>query len=167
MAKHLVAFVLSAIWALGAAPRLAQADRQLVPFDATSPAALEKLYSGQPFVLVFWSVNCAPCLADMARWRTYRQSYPGIPVVHVATESLEEAQAIEAVLARHDPGGSDHRAFADDHAERIRFSVDPTWRGETPKAYFYDRNHDRVTRTGALDPEWTGTWFRRQADASR
>ncbi len=152
---------------LGAALPMARAEQRLSPFDAASPAALLQAYSGRPFVLVFWSVNCAPCLVEMAQWRTYRRAYPGIPIVHVATESLEQSADIVAILDRYDPGGAGHRAFADDFSERIRYAVDPAWRGETPKVYFFDRKHDRVAHTGTLDPEWTRRWFERQAASLR
>ncbi|MEO8040584.1 MAG: hypothetical protein ABI794_17580 [Betaproteobacteria bacterium] len=147
---------------LGSVPLLAQAAQKLTPFDATTPAALKQTYAGKPFVLVFWSVACAPCLVDMAQWRNFGRKYPGVIIVHVATESLEDSAAIEAALERHDPGASDQRAFADDFPERIRFAMDPSWRGETPRAYFFDRKHERITRSGALDVDWTRRWFEQQ-----
>lgn len=141
----------------------ALAEPRLAPFDAASPAALRQAYAGRPFVLVFWSVHCAPCFAEMAQWRAYRQQFPGIPIIQVATESLDESSAIVGVLGRYDAGTTGHLAFADDYAEKIRHAVDPAWRGETPRVYFYDREHKRVARSGALDTEWTLRWFEQQS----
>ncbi|MBX9961941.1 MAG: redoxin domain-containing protein [Burkholderiales bacterium] len=140
-----------------------QAEPRLTPFDAGSPAALRQANAGHAFVLVFWSVHCAPCFAEMAQWRAYRKQFPGIPIVQVATESLDESAAIVNVLDRYDAGTTGHRAFADDYAEKIRYAVDPAWRGETPKVYFYDREHKRIARSGALDPDWARRWFEQQS----
>lgn len=141
----------------------AQAEPRLAPFDAGSPAALRQAHAGRPFVLVFWSVHCAPCFAEMAQWRAYRKQFPGIPIIQVATESLDESMAIVGVLDRYDAGTSGHLAFADDYAEKIRHAVDPAWRGETPRVYFYDREHQRIARSGAMDVEWTRRWLERVA----
>lgn len=141
----------------------AQADSRLLPFDARSPAALRQANAGRPFVLVFWSVHCAPCFAEMAQWRAYRKQFPGIPIIQVATEPLDESNAILSVLDRYDAGTTGHLAFADDYAEKIRHAVDPKWRGETPRVYFYDRDHKRVARSGAMDAEWTSRWLEQQS----
>lgn len=147
---------------LGATLPMARAEQRLSPFDAASPAALRQTYAGRPFVLVFWSVNCAPCLVEMAQWRTYRKQFPGIPIIQIATEPLDESAAIINVLDRYDAGTTGHLAFADDYAEKIRHAVDPAWRGETPRVYFFDRDHKRIARSGSTDTEWTRRWFEQQ-----
>ena len=151
----LILVVVASGWAL--------AGSRLQSFDAYSPAALRQANAGRPYVLVFWSIQCAPCFAEMAQWRAYRQQYPRVAIIQVAIEPLDESAAIVAVLDRHDAGTTGHLAFADDYAEKIRYAVDPAWRGETPRVYFYDRDHKRIARSGALDPEWTGRWFEQQS----
>lgn len=146
-----------------AAPAWTLAGSRLQPFDAGSPAALRQANTGRPFVLVFWSVHCAPCFAEMAQWRAYRRQFPGIPIVQVAIEPLDESATIVAVLDRYDSGTTGHLAFADDYAEKIRHAVDPAWRGETPRVYFYDRDHKRTAHSGALDPDRTRRWFEQQS----
>lgn len=140
----------------------AGAEERLTPFDASSPAFLQQAHAGKAYVIVFWSVSCAPCLAEMPAWRARRQRHPDVPIIHVATEPIADAEIILGVLDRYDPGTTGHRAFADDHAEPIRHAVDPAWRGETPKAYFFDRRHVRTVQTGTVDPAWVSQWLERQ-----
>jgi thiol-disulfide isomerase/thioredoxin len=149
------------------APGWTLAGPRLQPFDAESPAALRQTNAGRPFVLVFWSVHCAPCFAEMAQWRAYRKQFPGVPIMQVAIESLDESAAIVAVLDRYDAATTGHLAFVDDYAEKIRYAVDPAWRGETPRVYFYDRAHKRIARSGAIDAEWTRRWFEQQSGVAR
>lgn len=146
-----------------AVPASAMGGQRLQPFDADSPAALQRANAGRAFVLVFWSVHCAPCFAEMAQWRAYRTQFPGVPIVQVATEPLDQSVAIVNVLDRYDVGTTGHLAFADDYVEKIRYAVDPKWSGETPRVYFYDRAHNRIGRSGALDPDWTRRWFEQQS----
>jgi thiol-disulfide isomerase/thioredoxin len=131
------------------------------PFDAASMAAIERAHAGKPFVLAFWSIHCAPCLEDMADWRTLRQRYPGVPVILVNTDSPAEAKRVAQALARYSPGNVEQWAMADDFAERVRYSVDRTWRGELPRTYFFDRAHKVEISSGRIDPTWTDAWFRR------
>jgi hypothetical protein len=47
----------------------------------------------------------------------------------------------------------------------LRYSVDRTWRGELPRAYFCEADGAGVVRSGVPDEKWAGDWFR-QADAA-
>jgi len=131
------------------------------PFDASSMAAIERAYAGKPFVLAFWSIHCAPCLEDMADWRALRQRYPTVPVILVNTDSPAEEKRVAQALARYSPGNVEQWAMADDFAERVRYSVDRTWRGELPRTYFFDRAHKVEISSGRIDPAWTDAWLSR------
>jgi thiol-disulfide isomerase/thioredoxin len=131
------------------------------PFDATSLAAIKTTYEGRPFVLAFWSIHCAPCLEDMADWRALRQRYSGVPILLVNTDSRTEAKRVAATLGRYPPGSVQKWAFADEFTERVRYSVDRTWRGELPRTYFFDAAHNLDVVSGRLDRAWADAWFSR------
>ena len=131
------------------------------PFDASSLAAIKTVYANRPFVLAFWSIHCAPCLEDMADWRAFRQRYPGVPILLVNTDTSDDGKRVAAALARHRPGNVDKWAFADEFTERVRYSIDRSWRGELPRTYFYDSQHHVDVVSGRLDRTWTDAWFSR------
>jgi len=130
-------------------------------FDAMSLAAIKTAYAGRPFVLAFWSIHCAPCLEDMADWRALRQRYPGVAILLVNTDAPTEGKRVAAALARHPPGSVEKWVFADEFAERIRYSIDRAWRGELPRTYFYDADHTVHVVSGRLDRAWADAWFGR------
>ena len=159
MTSNRIARVLLALVLTAAMSAAVAADMRA--FDADSMQAIRTAHGGRPFILAFWSVHCAPCLGDMADWRALRRRHPGVPILLVATDPPSEHARAAQVLASHPPGSVETWAFADDFAERIRFSVDPTWRGELPRTYFYDGVHAAEVVSGRLDRRWAEAWFAR------
>jgi len=140
--------------------RAAGAD-DVRPFDATSLAAIKTAHAGRPFVLAFWSISCAPCLEDMADWRALRQRYPRVPILLVNTDTPAEVKRVAVALARYPPGNVEKWAFADEFTERVRYSIDRSWRGELPRTYFFDATHGVEVVTGRLDRKQADQWFMR------
>ena len=136
-------------------------------FDADSMAAIRKTHEGRPFVLAFWSVHCEPCRAEMADWKTLRRRYPGIPVLLVAADSLRDRALIERFLKQYDPGTVERWAFADDFQEKIRYSVDRSWRGELPRSYLFDAGHHREAISGAISLTAVDAWMKQQPASAR
>ncbi|MFO1413255.1 MAG: hypothetical protein U1F10_04970 [Burkholderiales bacterium] len=157
--RFLQAAVAGAAWPACAAR--AQARAAMQPFDAAAFAALHTRFAGRAFVLAFWSVHCAPCLDDMATWRTLQARFPGVPIVLVATDPPAEDAAVRRALQRFSPGKVELWAFADDFAERTRYAVDRKWRGELPRTYFYDRAHAAEVISGRVEPATAAAWCER------
>ena len=67
-----------------------------------------------------------------------------------------------AFLSRYDPGPVETWMFADEFAERVRYAVDRTWRGELPRTYLFDAAHRAEARSGKLDQRWLQGWLARQ-----
>jgi thiol-disulfide isomerase/thioredoxin len=139
--------------AQGAGPR---------PFDAHSLQAIRAAQAGKPFVLAFWSVHCPPCREELAHWGAWSRRHPGVRFVLVGTDGPEERELAASALARHDLDRVETWAFADAYAERLRWSVDPKWRGELPRTYFYDAGHRAEARSGRVDTAWVEAWLAKQ-----
>jgi thiol-disulfide isomerase/thioredoxin len=155
--KRLAAFVAAAC-ALAALPVAAGHLRDFTP---ATPQALRERFAGKPFVLAFWSVHCEPCMREMALWKKLGARHPRVAVVLVATDPPAERERIGNFLRRYDPGPVERWAFADEMEERVRYAVDPRWRGELPRTYFFDAAHRSEARSGLLDEAWTEGWLRR------
>ena len=145
---------------VGAAVR---AQEPLRPFDAASLDGILQQHAGKPFVLALWSIHCLPCREEMAYWNDFRKRYPNVPIVLVATDLPEEWGDVRRFLTRYDPGPVERWAFADEYVERLRYSIDPKWRGELPRTYFYDAGHVAQARSGKIDIGWLNDWFGRHA----
>ena len=136
---------------------------ELRPFDAKSFEKVRASRPGKPFVLAFWSVGCAPCVEELGQWGVLQKKFPDVNIVLVAADPPDTKGIIGALLARHDLRGVETWAFADDFAERVRWSVDRTWRGEVPRTYFFDAAHQPLAHSGRLDLRRAEQWFSRQS----
>jgi len=154
----LAALLAAPIWAQAADPR---------PFDAASPRAIDAAHAGKPYVLVLWSLYCEPCRDEMAHWKALRRRYPGVPVVLVSTDSPGERATVVEFLKRYDPGAVESWIFADEYSERVRYAVDPAWRGELPRTYLFDAAHRSEGRSGRFDQRWIEGWLAAQGTQRR
>jgi len=151
-------FAMLALLAAGSA----RADHvNIRPFDADSMAAIRAQYAGKPFVIAFWSTGCEPCRKEMTLWRGLKLRYPKMPVLLVAADAPGEEAAVRAFIAHYNPGPVQHWMFADEFAERVRYSIDKSWRGELPRIYFFDAAHNAEPYSGLIDKRMAEQWFKR------
>jgi hypothetical protein len=140
----------------------APAASDLEPFDAATPAALRAANAGRPFVLVFWSTTCEPCVEELPLWVGLARRHPGI-AVHLVLLPLsgsgEEADA-KRLLAERGAGSLRVAAVRDDVPERVLHAVDPAWRGELPAAWFFDAAHRSERRLGRVEMSWVESWMK-------
>lgn len=134
----------------------------LKPFDRTSPEAIRRSLAGRAHLLVFWSLYCVPCREEMEHWGRLQRRHPDVPILLVATDGASERQNVETFLRRQRLGRVQTWIFAEEFAERLRFAVDPKWRGEVPRVYFVDARHDAIGYSGRVDPASVSRWMAQQ-----
>lgn len=161
MMRRLIALAF-ALWL----PNAQAAELVLEPFVADTMNELRTRYAGRPFMIAFWSVTCEPCREEMRDWKTLQRRYRGVPLILVGTDGPDAQAAAREFLQRESPRAERQFMFADRHTERLRYSIDPKWRGELPRTYFYDAQHRAAARSGRLDPAWVENWLRQQTGAT-
>lgn len=115
-------------------------------------------HAGKPFILAFWSLSCVHCKANLEQFGKLLQHKPHLPLVLVSTDTPEEHAAILATLEKYGLEKLQTWVFADSFVERLHFEIDRRWRGEIPRTYLYDANHQARTITGKLDEAETERW---------
>lgn len=120
---------------------LALAADAVRPFVAGSLAKIVAQRQGKPFVLAFWSVNCAHCPLELKALGEIRKRNPKIDIVLVAADTPDEAPLTAQLATKYGLGKVEQWVFADEMQERLRFEIDQRWHGELPRTYFYDREH--------------------------
>ena len=135
---------------------------ELRPFDAGSPRAIGQAQAGKPYVLVLWSLYCEPCREEMGRWGPLQKKYPGVAFVLVSTDLPQDRAAVGEFLKRHDLGRVQSWVFADEFVERVRYAIDPAWRGELPRTYLFDASHRSTPYSGILDRKTLEGWLAKQ-----
>jgi thiol-disulfide isomerase/thioredoxin len=147
--------------AISAAAPCPAAD--LKPFVAGSPEAIARAHAGKPYVLVLWSVYCEPCREEMKRWAPLQKKYPKVAFIVVSTDTPEDRQAASKFLDRQGVAGVQMWAFADEFNERVRYAIDPAWRGELPRTYLFDKAHRRRVFSGIVEPKLLEAWLEQQS----
>ncbi len=160
--KLLLAWCLTmAVHAQSPTPTMAD----LRPFERDSLQKIRDAHANQPFVLAFWSVYCEPCRDELATLQRFKAAHRQVAVILVATDPPEEDAAIRQAMADFDLLGIETWTFADAFVERLRHAVDPRWRGELPRTYFYDRQHRVSALSGRVDTAYLDDWLDRTLHA--
>jgi hypothetical protein len=137
-----------ALW-LGA--NVANAGDQVRAFDADSFQQIVASHKGTPFVVVVWSLDCDYCLPSFKALAT-EQRHRKLPVVTISTDSASDTDATRAIARKiHATGlASETWAFGAAPSEQLRYAIDPKWRGEMPRSYWFDSQGKVVHHSGVI-----------------
>lgn len=136
------------------------ASADALPFTTDSFESISRVNRGQPFALVFWSVDCAPCIKELSTLAVALRQHPKMKLVLVSTDEEEARPRVDQMLARHRLDRVESWIFANADSRRLRYQVDPNWYGELPRSYLYDTQQRRVPLIGAITAERLDTWLR-------
>ena len=131
---------------------------ELRVFDPAGMRAIEKEHAGDRFIVAVWSTDCPPCRRELSLLGAFRAEHPGVPIVLIATDPADNSELVEQVLDSFELPGTDFWLFGDAGAERLRHAIDPGWRGEMPRSYFYDRDGSRVGLSGPISEDLLEGW---------
>lgn len=138
-----VALLMSVALAFAGTPHL---------FDSNSLESIRAARQGRPFAMVLWSIDCTHCRTEMKTLAALKNRHPGLDLVFVSTDDQAVRGQAQSILAAEGLDGSESWIFGSDAPERLRWSIDPRWRGELPRTYLFDASH-RVRGISGLVPE--------------
>jgi thiol-disulfide isomerase/thioredoxin len=133
---------------------------EIQPFTSASMQKIVAPRQGKPFILGLWSLSCTHCREDLALLSRLAARYPKADLVLIAADSAEESAEAASTLDKLDLHRAERWIFADPFTERLRFSIDRTWRGELPRTYFYEANHRAKIVSGKLNETETEAWLK-------
>jgi thiol-disulfide isomerase/thioredoxin len=146
---------------LGASPVFAG---ELRPFVKGSWQELRQAHQGKPTIVHFWGVTCAPCMVEMPRWAKLAEADHGFDLVLVDADPVGD-DADAPMLARMGLSAMENWRFADDFAERLRFEIDPKWRGELPLTLLIGCDGTVRKIVGSADFTEVQSWLATQENA--
>ena len=134
---------------------LAASAAGIQPFDPDGMSRIVASQCGKPFVLVVWSLDCEYCQASMKTLGAERRKRKDLHVVTLSTDFAADAQAAALMRQRLQAVGMTGAAWAFGSAppEQLRYAIDPKWRGEKPRSYWFDARGERVAYSGLITPE--------------
>lgn len=122
---------------------------------AFEPDGMEKIVAsqkGRPFVLLVWSLDCEFCLASMKNIVQEGRKRKGLNIVTLATDSVEDPEALALMKKRLASTGLTANAWAFGAAppEQLRYAIDPKWHGEKPRSYWFNARGERSAYSGLI-----------------
>jgi hypothetical protein len=155
MKKILAAFILALL------PAGVHADDgALHPFGRGSWKQLTQAHAGQSIVVHFWGLTCGPCLEELPGWTAQLKKRPDLKLVLVDSSPFgDEPGEVKAALTKAGLAKQENWLFADSFEERLRFEIDPKWRGEMPYTLLIGRDGKIEKVTGLMDFKKLDAWL--------
>ncbi|AEG00288.1 TlpA family protein disulfide reductase [Methylomonas methanica] len=129
------------------------AENSTQTFNSGSYQQILSENAAQPFVLAIWSVDCPSCIKDMSVLSQIRQSHPDVKIIMLSTDEASATPEAANILTRHALNDLENWIFGSDDAQKLRYEIDPSWYGELPRTYFFNAEHKRIGKSGALKIE--------------
>jgi thiol-disulfide isomerase/thioredoxin len=126
---------------------------ELRVFDVGSMRAIEQEHAGAPFIVAVWATDCPPCRRELALLSNFSADHPDVPVVLIATDPPDNAETVARILESFALPAAEAWYFGDAGAERLRYTIDPDWRGEMPRSYLYDGDGNRLGVSGPISEQ--------------
>lgn len=138
------------------------AAQDVKPFVRGSYQQIINARQGKPFIVNFWSLSCGYCMVELTMLKKMARKYPKLDLVLVSTDTPEEEKSVSAILTKKAPRRAEAWLFADSFADRLRFEIDKTWRGELPRTYFFSSNGEVTAVSGKVEQEEVEQWVKEQ-----
>lgn len=139
---------------------LAQADVR--PFESGSLEKIRAARAGRPFILSFWSLECAHCPKELRALGELVRRHPALDVVLVSTDTPADAAALAEFAGQSGLGRAEQWVFAGD-AQRLRYEIDRRWWGELPRTYLHDAAHRSEGVSGVIPAGTLAKWAKEHA----
>jgi len=135
-------------------------DGELHPFKRGSWQEIRNAHAGQPTVVHFWGLTCGPCRVEMPEWGRLLQERTDLKLVVIDADLIpNEAGAAVEMLAKTGLASAENWIFDDSFVERLRFEIDPQWRGEIPRTMLIARDGTTTTIEGVADQAQVRSWL--------
>ena len=119
-------------------------------FTEVSFKNIEQKYKGQSLLIALWSLDCPPCIKELKLLSEWRQKNRDKHLVLISVDGVEFKGEAEVLLGSLNLEVAENWIFDQGSVRRLRYSVDPSWRGELPRSYIYF-NDKKVAVSGMLN----------------
>lgn len=132
---------------------LAQANETFQPFNIGSYQKILHKRAGNDLLVVFWSIDCPPCIKELKDLDELHQDNPQYQLTLINTDIAEDKSVLIKVLQEHNLSKLDNWIFSDKNEQKLRYEVDPRWYGDLPRSYFFSTTGKHKRLRGALNRE--------------
>jgi hypothetical protein len=135
------------------APALAAAEPAIKSFGPDSFAQIAASANGKPQVVMVWSLDCSYCEPSFEALAGAQRR--GLKVVTIATDPVDDPEATILIRQKLAKSGlhAETWAFGPAPSEQLRHAIDPKWRGEMPRSYWFDGKGQVRAYSGLITAE--------------
>jgi thiol-disulfide isomerase/thioredoxin len=152
--------------ALGVAAAGAAHAADPQPFERGSWDKLRAAHAGQPTIIHFWGLTCAPCLVEMPKWGKLLAERSDLKLVLIDADSVpQSSEQVAVALDRAGLGKAESWIFTDRFYERLRYEIDKAWAGELPRTMMIARDGVVTVLPGVADLATVRAWLDAQSRA--
>ena len=117
-------------------------------------------HAGRPTIVHFWGLTCGPCRVEMPQWGKLLRERTDLNLVVIDADLIpNQVEDASDMLAKTGLAGAENWIFADPFIERLRFEIDPSWRGEIPRTILIARDGKSITIDGVADLAQVRAWL--------
>jgi hypothetical protein len=137
------------------ASMVAHAGPAIQPFARDTLTQIIEKHKGKPFVIVLWSLDCVYCQVSLKTLAEETPKRKDLTIVTIATDSADDPEAASLMQERLASLGMQANAWAYGSAppEQLRYAIDPKWRGEKPRTYWFNAAGEKVAYSGTVSTE--------------
>ncbi len=130
---------------------VAHAESSMRPLMPDSFHQVVADHKGKQFVVLVWSLDCQYCQRSF-KTLADAQRDTGLNVVTIVTDHTSDTEAIRLARKKLVVSGlkAEMWAFGDASTERLRYSIDPAWRGEVPRSYWFNARGEVTAHSGII-----------------
>lgn len=99
--------------------------------------------------MLFWSVDCPPCLAELQMLAKHHDELAKMNLILISVDDRSVQEEVQSLLEQYKLSDVANWIFTSSPAA-LRFEIDPTWYGEVPRSYFYEAARPRQVISGQL-----------------
>ena len=132
----------------------------LQAFNKQAFEQVKQKYHGNKWLVLLWSVDCPPCMKELALVQKLQQQKQDLAVVIINVDTGEESASQRREIIRHfDLTNQLHLYFREGLEDHSRFLIDPQWFGELPRSYFIDEAGKFHGKSGLVAKELLQKWL--------
>lgn len=115
---------------------------------------------GQRWLALLWSVDCPPCMKELALLQKLQQKQQDLAVVIINTDTEESSEKERSDIIKHfNLMNLKNFHFTQGQEAQQRYQVDPQWFGELPRSYFIDEDGKFHGKSGLVAEELLTQWL--------
>jgi len=115
---------------------------------------------GQKWLALLWSVDCPPCMKELALVQKLQQKQQNLAVVIINTDTEKSSEKERADIIKHfNLVNLKNFHFTQGLEAQQRYQVDPQWFGELPRSYFIDEQGTFHGKSGLIAEELLIQWL--------